>query len=247
MSIEKGELSSEYLDIDRLKASVKLSVESEEPIHELRLSISEGLYLLALGDTEGQLLKKSEKVIDYGLIAGGILQLYLMGNIRIEEGIVNTISKKQTGNIFLDKVLINLAEGSSIIAEIIRLKNELKKLHNDLEELLIAKGILKREENSLLWIPLSERMENVNYAYEKEIRNTLRAMVLRGFKNDISFSILFSLINDCRLLSEVFRSKSELSDAKNYIKTRIKLAGIDEDLANILVLISHFFIEKFPE
>ena len=245
MPLEKEEPSSESFNIDQLKASVRLSVESEEPIHELRLSISEGLYLLALGDAEGQLLKKSEKVIDYGLIAGGILQLYLMGSIRIEKGVVRIISTKQTGNIFLDKVLINLTEESGIIGEILRLKNELKKLHTDIEELLIAKGILKKEENSLLWIPLSERIENINYAYEKEIRNTLRAMVLRGFKNDVSFSILFSLTNDCHLLSEVFRSTSELSDAKNSVKSPMKLAGVDEDLANVLGLISHFFIEKF--
>ena len=71
---------SESFDVDKLKASVKKSVELEEPIQKLRLSISEGLYLIALGDDEGQLLKKSEKVIDYGLIVGGIIFL----NVSIE-------------------------------------------------------------------------------------------------------------------------------------------------------------------
>ena len=80
MSSKKADSTLESFDIDQLKATVRKSVELEEPIHELRLSISEGLYLLALGDAEGQLLKKSEKFIDYGLIAGGILQLSLMGN-----------------------------------------------------------------------------------------------------------------------------------------------------------------------
>ena len=235
---------SKSFDIDQLKASVKKSVELEEPIHKLRLSISEGLYLLALGDDEGQLLKKSEKVIDYGLIAGGILQLYLIGSVRLEEGIIKKSSSDQTGDIFLDKILINLTEGSGITEELLRLKNKLKKFHFDLEELLIARGILKRKENSLLWVPLSERMENVNYAYEHEIRNTLKALVLRGFKNDVSFSILLSLINDCHLLSEVFRSSNELSDAKNCVQNLRKLAGVNEDLANILGLISNF-MENF--
>ena len=126
------------------------------------------------------------------------------------------------------------------------MKNKLEKLHDDLEEELIGRGILKREENTLFWIPLSERIENVNYAYEKEIRNTLRALVLRGFKNDVSFSILFSLTHDCHLLSEVFGSTSEIADAKNWVKNPKKLAGVDEDLAKILGLISHFFIEKLP-
>ena len=247
MPLDKTNPLQEPFDIDQLKASVRKSVESEEPIHELRLSISEGLYLLALGDVEGQLLKKAEKGIDYGVIAGGILQLSLMGSISLEKGFIKIISTKQTGHIFLDKVLKNLTEGGGLIEEILRLKNELKKLHDDLEELLIGRGILKREENTLLWIPLSERMENVNYAYEKEIRNTLKALVLRGFKNAVSFSILFSLTHDCHLLSEVFRSTSELTDAINLVKNPTKLAGVDEDLAKTLGLISDFFSEKFPE
>lgn len=234
---------SESFDVDKLKASVKKSVELEEPIQKLRLSISEGLYLIALGDDEGQLLKKSEKVIDYGLIVGGILELYLIGSIRIDKDIIKISSTKQTGNIFLDKILINLTERSGIIEELLRLKSNLKKSHIHLEELLIARGILERKENSLLWVPLSERMENVNYAYEQEIRNTLRALVLRGFKNDVSFSILLSLINDCHLLSEVFRSSNELSDAKNCVQNLRELAGVDEELANILDLISRFFIK----
>ena len=247
MPLDKTNPLQEPFDIDQLKASVRKSVELEEPIHELRLSISEGLYLLALGDVEGQLLKKAEKGIDYGVIAGGILQLSLMGSLSLEKGVIKIISTKQTGHIFLDKILINLIEGQSLIEEILRLKNELRELHVDLEQLLIARGILKREENTLLWIPLSERMENVNYAYEKEIRNTLRALVLRGFKNDVSFSILFSLTHDCHLLSEVFGSTSEIADAKNWVKNPIKLSGVDEDLAKILGLISHFFIEKLSK
>ncbi len=236
---------SESFDIDQLKKSVKKSVEYEEPIHKLRLSISEGLYLIALGDDEGQLLKNSERVIDYGLILGGILQLYLIGSIRIDKGIIKISSINQTGNIFLDKILLNLTDGCGIIEELLRLKNKLKKLHIHLEELLIAKGILKRKENSILWIPLSERMENANYAYEQEIRNTLRAMVLRGFKNDVSFSILLSLTNDCHLLSEVFRSPNEQLDAKNCARNLGELACVNEDLAYILSLASRFFMEKF--
>ena len=112
---------SESFDIDKLKASVKKSVELEEPIQKLHLSISEGLYLIALGDDEGQLLKKSEKVIDYGLIVGGILELYLIGSIRIDKEIIKISSTNQTGNIFLDKILINLTGRSGIIEELLRL------------------------------------------------------------------------------------------------------------------------------
>ena len=126
MSSKKEDSTPEPFDIDQLKASVRKSVELEEPIHELRLSISEGLYLLALGDVEGQLLKKSEKVIDYGLIVGGILQLSLMGSISLKKGFIKIISTKQTGHIFLDKVLKNLTEGGGLIEEILRLKNELQ-------------------------------------------------------------------------------------------------------------------------
>ena len=47
MLSKKVDSTPGLFDIDQLKASVRKSVELEEPIHELRLSISEGLYLLA--------------------------------------------------------------------------------------------------------------------------------------------------------------------------------------------------------
>ena len=70
-----------------------------------------GCIYLPWGDVEGQLLKKAEKGIDYGVIAGGILQLSLIGSISLEKGFIKIISTKQTGHIFLDKVLKNLTEG----------------------------------------------------------------------------------------------------------------------------------------
>ena len=47
--------------------------------------------------------------------------------------------------------------------------------------------------------------------------------------------------NDCHLLSEVFRFSNELSDAKNCVQNLRELAGVNEELANILGLISRFF------
>ncbi|MEM6829155.1 MAG: hypothetical protein AAF551_01480, partial [Bacteroidota bacterium] len=96
-------------------------------------------------------------------------------------------------------------------------------------------------ETRLLWIPLSERMDNANYAFEQEIRNTLKAIVFKSAKPSPAFVVLFSLIYDCDILSEVFRDKDELVDAEKVGKDIVNSSEIDTDLSNALQKLKSYF------
>ena len=207
----------------------------------MKLSIAEGFYLIALDDEEGRILAAAEKTIVPGVISACILELYLLNKIKLDGGNISVTDTIGTGNGILDNILKKLQTGPSLIDQIKALSNKFKDIQEDLNALLVQRGILKKEETKLLWIPLSDRMDNTNYAFEQEIRNNLKAIVFKSAKPSAAFTILYSIIDDCNLLSEVFKDKDELIDAEKVGKEIVERSGVDADLANALAQLKTFF------
>ncbi|WP_462250080.1 GOLPH3/VPS74 family protein [Ekhidna sp.] len=207
----------------------------------MKLSIAEGFYLIALDDEEGRILAAAEKTVVPGVISACILELYLLKKIKLDGGNISVIDTIGTGNGILDNVLKKLQTGPSLIEQIKTLSNKFKDIQEDLNALLAQRGILKKEETKLLWIPLSDRMDNANYAFEQEIRNNLKAIVFKSAKPSAAFTVLYSIIDDCNILSEVFKDKDGLIDAEKVGKEIIERSDIDDDLANALRELKNFF------
>ncbi|NQZ75788.1 MAG: GPP34 family phosphoprotein [Ekhidna sp.] len=207
----------------------------------MKLSIAEGFYLIALDDEEGRILAAAEKNVVPGVIASCILELYLLKKLKLDGGNVSVIDTIGTGNGILDNVLKKLKTGPSLINQIEALSSKFKDIQEDLNDLLVQRGILKKEETKLLWIPLSDRMDNANYAFEQEIRNQLKAIVFKSAKPSAAFTVLFSIIDDCNILSEVFKDRDELIDAEKVGKEIVERSGVDADLANALMELKKFF------
>lgn len=207
----------------------------------MKLSIAEGFYLIALDDEEGRILAAAEKTVVPGVISACILELALMKKVSLEGGNVTVVDTVGTGNGILDNVLSKLSSGAGLIDQIKSLSNKFKDIQEDLNALLTQRGILKKEETKLLWIPLSDRMDNANYAFEQEIRNTLKAIVFKSAKPSPAFVILFSLIYDCHILSEVFKDKDELIDAEKVGKDIVDSPSVSENMSNALKQLKTFF------
>ncbi len=207
----------------------------------MKLSIAEGLYLIALDDEQGRLLASAEKSIVPGILAAIILELYLQKKISLANGHIQVTDSSGTGNGILDQVLAKLHSGAEALAELKRLPGEFKDLLGDLNGLLAQRGILRKEETKLLWIPLSERMDNANYAFEQEIRNNLQAMVFKSAKPSPAFAILMSLIYDCNILDEVFPDRDDLVDAVKVAKDMPTNPALDADLSATLQQMKSFF------
>ena len=208
----------------------------------MKLSIAEGLYLIAMDDEEGRLLSAAEKTIVPGILSAVILELHLLKKIGLADGKISIKDATGTGNIILDDILGKLEDGSEIVTQVKALSPKFKDIQEDFDELLMQRGILKREATKLLWIPLSERMGNANYAFEKEIRNVLRAMVFKKAKPTPSFVILMSLIYDCHILDEVFRDKDELIDAEKVAKDVVDSIAVTPELSQALHDLRAYFI-----
>lgn len=207
----------------------------------MKLSIAEGFYLIALDDEEGRILAAAEKNVVPGVISACILELYLLKKIKLDGGNVTVVDTVGTGNGILDNVLKKLQSGPSLIDQVKSMSAKFKDIQEDLNALLTQRGILRKEETKLLWIPLSERMDNANYAFEKEIRNNLKAIVFKNAKPTPAFTVLYSLIDDCNILDEVFKDKDELIDAEKVGKEIVERSGVEEPLANALKELKKFF------
>ncbi len=92
-----------------------------------------------------------------------------------------------------------------------------------------------------MWIPLSERMDNANYSFEQDIRNSLKTIVFKSAKPTISFVILMSLIYDCQILSEVFRDKDELIDAVKVAKDMVDSPVLTPEVSTALKELKKYF------
>lgn len=198
--------------------------------------------MIALDDEEGRLLSAAEKTIVPGILSAVILELQILKKIEFNaSGEIQVKDESGTGNIILDNILHKLKSGANVVDQVKELSPQFKDIQVDFDELLTQRGILKREATKLLWIPLSERMGNANYAFEKEIRNILRAMVFKNAKPTPSFVVLMSLIYDCSILDEVFRDKDELIDAEKVAKDIVDSIVITPEVSEVLKELRTYF------
>ncbi|WP_258099706.1 GOLPH3/VPS74 family protein [Marinoscillum pacificum] len=207
----------------------------------MKISIAEGLYLIALDDEEGRLLAAAEKSIVPGLISACILELHLQKKLDLNDNIITVIDLTGTGNVILDNVLKKLKSGSELLETIEHLSHQFKDIQEDLNQLLIQRGILRKEATKLMWIPLSERMDNANYAFEQQIRDSMFTIVFKSAKPTPGFVVLMSLIYDCHILNEVFKDKDELIDAVKVAKDIVDSPVITEELSKSLKTLKGFF------
>lgn len=208
----------------------------------MKLSIAEGLMLIALDDDEGRLLSAAEHSIDKGLIASCILELSLSKKIGFQGGKIIVNDNTGTGNKILDNVLKGIGQGGdTVVSTIDRLAPGFDHVQDEVIELLVQRGILSVESTKLLFIPISERMDNANYAFEQEIRDILKAVVLKGQKPSPAVVILMSMIAYCKILEEVFPDEDELIDAIKVAKDVVKMGVVDNETRTVLEDLKIYF------
>lgn len=178
----------------------------------------------------------AEKGIGKALVAAALFELSLLKKVSFAGGKVAVLDTSSSGNKVLDQVLASVGGGGhDAVSTVSALADSLKgSIYESCIDLLIGRGILKREATRLLWIPISERMDNANYAYEKEIRDSLKAIVLKGVKPTPAFIVLAALLGSLEILDEVFKDKDQLIDAIKFAKDSIKSGILAPELADAL-------------
>lgn len=211
----------------------------------MKLSLAEGLYLIALDDEEGRLLSAAEHSVNQGLIAACIFELSLRKKVEIKnDTTVSLIDKTGTGNKILDDVIKFVGQKDKPLKEMITwICEHYPDIRQDITFLLMNRGIIKKEATKLLWIPVSERMDNANYAFEQEIRNNMHAIAIKGAKPPASLVVLIILISYCHLMDEVFKDKDDLIDAVKYVKDLTEKGFVSPEIANALNSLKEYFAD----
>ena len=88
-----------------------------------------------------------------------------------------------------------IGEGGEIDKLVNNIVGKFPEIEDDITQLLVTRGIIKKESTKLLWIPVSDRMGNANYAFEQEIRDSLHKIVFKGAKPGPAWVVLMSIIH----------------------------------------------------
>lgn len=201
----------------------------------MKLSLAEGLMLIALDDEEGRLLVAAEHSLNQGLLAASILELALLKKIEFHDGNIIIKDNSGTGNLVLDEVMKNIKQsGQKVVATIQAILPKFSNIQDKVIQLLVQRGILSIESTKLLFIPISERMNNTNYDFEQEMRDILKAVVIKGRKPSPAIVVLISVISYCNILKEVFSDGEELIDAIKIAKDVLKMGIVDSQTQTVL-------------
>ena len=195
----------------------------------MKISIPESIFVIALDDEKGRLLAKADKYIHYTLSAAAICELSLLGRLQFSKEKVEIRQTKGTGNRLLDHVLHILPQSPQDILHTVQflVKHE-KDLKEEVIEMLIARGVIDRKAMRLFWLPVAERMQNANYAFEQEIRYSLQRILSKRQPTTPTYTVLFTLLYAANLLDEIFPRKDDYIDAQKVAQDLLKTSSMDE-------------------
>ena len=194
------------------------------------ITIPEKLYLLAFDEDKCTLVKSANRAFSYALAGGILADLTLQNKVKLnDKGRLEIIDLDQTGDPTLDTVLrkINSHEKPRRAGYwITAILEKPKKLQRKVEESLVDKGILLREDDRFVGIAATDGNQDSlwnKYASKSE----LRAGVLTDQPVDLHNLVLLDLFRSSKLLPLLFTA-----DELNLARRRIKEAVVREALGN---------------
>jgi len=188
------------------------------------LFLHEEILLLALRDEEGTI---AGGMYQYAIGGALLAELLLQKRIATDEKkkkLVNLLSQTPLGDPLLDECLekVNSAKRRASLETWVSRFAGIKNLKHRIAERLCQRGILRMDEDKILFLFTRKIYPEVNPGPEKEIINRLQDAV-SGKTHDIDprTVVLISLAYHADLLRNVI-DKKELKERKEYIKQIIQ-------------------------
>ena len=181
-------------------------------------TLAEDLLLLALDDENGAVSWQHANALPYGLGGALLMDLALQKRIDSLDTKIVCINSSPTGDESLDRALDTIC-GADKPRDARYWVSRLGRQYGLKEHLahrLVARGILREEEQVFLWVIRSPRFPTDNPSPEASLRDRIRAVVLGDAAPDPRTLLLCSLINACNLTESVF-SPAERALARSRI------------------------------
>jgi golgi phosphoprotein 3 len=193
----------------------------ETPNLSHELTLAEEVALLALDDKTGKLLILPVNALGYGLAGAIILDLSLAGRIDTDLHQLTVINPAPTGDDLLDFWLRHFQaerEPKSVMFWLRKLALRQEEILQAALDRLSQRGILRREEQRLLWVFSARRYPTIDGMQRIEVRTRLSQLILANDLPTPRDAILLSLIHGCRL-SEYLFAGLDLEARKKRLET----------------------------
>jgi Golgi phosphoprotein 3 len=203
---------------------------------DANLSLGEALYLLALDDTRGTVGMNASSALPYGLAGAALLDLALRGRLTFAGKNVVVSDATPTGDDILDDALTAISGSQkqrSAEYWITHLQKGIPHHRDRLLARLVARGILRHEEDRILGIFPRQRYPEAEHTTEFDLKARLRSVVLAGTPPAPADALLLSLIAACRLDGTLFTG-DERKVAKQRVRELTRGEAVGKAVADAL-------------
>ena len=185
--------------------------------------LAEDLLLLALDDDKGTVSWQRSTTLQFGLGGALLMDLALRERIDSVDKKIIVGDPSPTGDEVLDAALetIHAADKPHDARRWVTALGGRTGLREQLAHRLVARGILREEEHSFLWVFHDPRFPTSDAGPESDVRGRIRDVALAGAEPDTRTLSLLSLVHACNLLDGLF-SREERTQARRRIKELVE-------------------------
>jgi golgi phosphoprotein 3 len=198
------------------------------------LSLGEEITLLSLDDETGRPVGRAGMAPDRALAGALLMELALAGRLDTDRDRLILVDAAPTGDAALDAALARLAAPgapSDARGAIPLLARDAAAARAVILDRLVARGVLQRVDERLLWILPDRRYPKApGRAEVTEARARLRALLLEGEIPDPHDALLLGLARAAGLLPLIF-SAAELSGVQPWLEVITRIESLNRSLA----------------
>lgn len=198
------------------------------------LTLAEEITLLSLDDETGRPVGRSGMAPDRALAGALLMQLALAGRVDTDRDQLILVDATPTGDVALDGALARLAAPDApkdARGAIPLLARDAAEARGVILDRLVARGILRRLDQRVLWILPDRRYPKTEGRAEvTEARARLRALLLQGEIPDPHDALLLGLARAAGLLPLIF-SAAELAGVQPWLEVVTRIESLNRSLA----------------
>ncbi len=197
------------------------------------LSFAEEIFLLALDDKQGIIKPLPVSALDYALAGAVLMDLALQDRIDTDLTSLSVTDTKLTGDPILDDTLRQIQQKPEPQPAGYWLKHfehQSRHIQERVLARLIQKGILKQENQRILWVFEVRRYPLMDNREVQEVKSRLRDLILSDDIPEPREVVLINLGNACRLLDDLF-TPAEYEKVRARITALARLDLIGQEMA----------------
>jgi hypothetical protein len=184
------------------------------------LTLYEELFLLAFHEDKGKLIPATTENLPVGLAGAILAELALNGRLQVEENHrLDLRDASPTEDEILDAALEKIQSSErprKVTYWVNQLNEKPKKLFEQIEERLEAKGILARDESNLISMPSQDELDGHKASARYWLKRRLRGLALTDQEADLRGLALLNLVQACDFVDLIF-TKDERKTARRRI------------------------------